>query len=297
MFPHVLFYTCIKSESMNTEEKDINPKVLMYHRVVEDESDCRSRYSVTVQNFRQQLKMLQMLNIVPVTFEDYHLYLKDKLTLPKNPIILTFDDGHLDTYTNAYPVLKEFDMKAVVFVMGDRERKYADWDAEEITETPLMTDDQVLEMRKAGFEIGAHSMSHAPLSTLKGKELQWEIANSKENIEALLKEKIYSFAYPYGRVNSLVQSLVMQEGFRFGCGVYTGSPRFGNSIFDIRRLAIYSGTGLMQYLVKILTPYQYAEWAYGKLVHNRKEETTKSKDPVKEKKPVVEYDLGSTINH
>ncbi|MEX0648881.1 MAG: polysaccharide deacetylase family protein [Balneolaceae bacterium] len=277
---------------MSKEEKEINIKVLMYHRVVEEDR-CRSRYSVTSKNFRQQLRMLQLLNITPVTFEDYHLYLKGKLTLPKNPIILTFDDGHLDTFTNAYPILQEFDMKAVIFVMGNRELQYADWDGEEIEKTPLMKDEHILEMREAGFEIGAHSMTHAPLSTLKSEELKWEISVSKKNIENLLQENIYSFAYPYGRVNRQVQSLVLQEGFRFGCGVYTGSPRFGASIFDIRRLSVLSGTGLMQYFLKVLTPYQYAEWIYGKLVHNQ--EILQPEDLPEEKKSVVEYDMGSTI--
>lgn len=265
----------------------------MYHRVVEKKSDCRSKYSITARQFRQQLEMLQMLNIIPITFEDYHLYLKGKLTLPKNPIILTFDDGHMDTYTTAYPILKEFDMKAVIFVMGDRKLKYADWDPQEPERTPLMTDNQVLEMRKEGFEIGAHSMSHASLPTLAQNELKWEISACKEQIETLLNEKIYSFAYPYGGVNSFVESLVLQEDFRFGCGVYTGSPRFGDSIFDIRRLAIQDNTGLMQFLLKVLTPYQYAEWMYGKLFH--KKETLHPKKR-KEKAAVVEYDLSSTIN-
>lgn len=265
----------------------------MYHRVVEKESECRSRYSVTAKQFRQQLEMLQMLNIIPITFEDYHLYLKGKLTLPKNPIILTFDDGHMDTYTTAYPILKEFDMNAVIFVMGDRRLQHADWDLEEPEKTPLMTDEQIIEMRKEGFEIGAHSMSHAFLPTLKQRELKWEISACKENIESLLNEKIYSFAYPYGSVNSLVQSLVLQENFRFGCGVYTGSPRFGGSIFDIRRLAIHANTGIMQYLLRVLTPYQYAEWMYGKLFHKQE---TMQPTKRKEKAAVVEYDLSSTIN-
>lgn len=272
-----------------SKQKEINPKVMMYHRVVEE--PCKSVYSVHAEDFRRQLSMLQKLNYIPITFEDYSLYLKGKLTLPKKPVIITFDDGHLDTYTTAFPILQEFDMKAVVFVMGNRSMKYADWDGQESEKTPLMTDDQIVEMREAGFEIGAHSMTHAPLSTLSTTELIWEISQSKKNIEELLNEKICSFAYPYGRVNSLVQSVVVQEGFQFGCGVYTGPPMFESSFYDIRRLTVYAGTKTAPFLLKLLTPYQYAEWIYGKFVH-KPESAEPAASPGKSK-TIVEYDLES----
>src|SRR6056297_629643 len=103
-----------------------NIKVFMYHRVVNiDTGKVQDWRAVSAQNFRRQLKILDWLNFTPITFEDFQLYLEDKLSLPKNPIILTFDDGHLDTYEIAMPILKEFDMRAVIYVIGNRNMRYA----------------------------------------------------------------------------------------------------------------------------------------------------------------------------
>lgn len=256
---------------MDTSIKHVNIKVLMYHRIVQQSSgDIANWHSLNSEDFRNQLKILDLFNYTPITFEDYHLYLEGKLTLPKKPIILTFDDGHLDTYRNALPILQEFDMRAVIFVIGNRDLQHAAWDRDiERDECPLMTDEQVLEARSEGFEIGAHTMSHVDLTELSGNKLKKEIEGSKRSVESLLGEKILSFSYPYGRLDDRVRSVVTQSGFRFACGVYTGPPTFGDDLFDIRRMAVNDKTGTLGFLLKILTPYQYAEWLYGKIRHGK----------------------------
>jgi peptidoglycan/xylan/chitin deacetylase (PgdA/CDA1 family) len=248
---------------MNTSKYDRNIKILMYHRIVEKQmKDTVNEHAVCVDDFRNQLKMLEILNFTPITFMDYKLYLEDKLTLPKNPIILTFDDGYLDTFELAIPALIEFDMRAVIFVMGDRTLKTANWDEEDGGE--LMTNDQVLTASSMGFEIGAHSMNHKVLTELSEIELREEIMDSLKSIESVLGKRIQSFAYPYGCTDKRVNRVTRECGFTFGCGVYTGPPAFGDDFFDFRRLAINKRTSFFRFLIYLLTPYQYVEWIYAK---------------------------------
>jgi len=242
-------------------------KVLMYHRVVEEPVDeAEDWHAVHVKKFRKQMEVIDQLNFTPITFEDYSLYLENKLALPKKPIIITFDDGHLDTYEVAIPVLREFNMRAVVFVVGDRGLKNAIWDEAIGGEwLPLMSDEHILDIRAEGFEIGAHTMSHLMLTELSKTEIKEEVLNSKASIEKLLGEEIFSFAYPYGALDQKVYDVICRSGFKFACGAFSSPPRFGDDWLNIHRLTVRNNMGLAQFLTRLLTPYEYAEWIYNRL--------------------------------
>lgn len=245
-------------------DKIPNIKVLMYHRVIEKIPKKYNHWHyVTISEFKKQMKLIDRLGYTPITFMDYKLYLEDKLTLPAKPIILTFDDGYLDTFINAVPILVEMNMRAVIFVMGNRKLKRALWDELDDDDVcPLMEDEQILEAKKLNFEIGAHSLNHRILIDLSNKEVTVEIKKSKEQIESILNEQIYTFAYPYGVVDERLEKIVSDSGYLFACGVYTGSPKFGETMYDFRRLAINHHTTIMNFGLKLLLPYQYLEWIY-----------------------------------
>lgn len=265
----------------------------MYHRIVSKFDGENSDYfAVNKSDFRQHLKLLDALQFTPVTFEDYHLHLENKLSLPRKPIILTFDDGYRDNYENAFPMLQEFNMKAVMYVLGDRSIQYGRWDStHKSKEYALMDDEQILHIRSEGFEIGAHSMTHAKLPELSLDAITREVTDSKHTIENLLGEEILSFSYPYGQVDERVRATVKQAGFKYACGVYTGPPSFGADIYDIRRLSINCKTRSLLYLLKILAPYEYAEWFYRKVRDSQKPSGPNSSS---KQFPVIDYDFQST---
>lgn len=275
---------------MEKEKRNLSIKVLMYHRIIKDTSgNINNWHAVSEENFRKQMKILESLNFTPITFEDYQLYLDDKLTLPKKPIIITFDDGHLDTFEIARPILRELDMRAVIFIMGNRNLRYAVWDQKyEDDRCLLMTDEQVLTARSEGFEIGAHSMTHPTLPNLSIGELVEEIQGSKESIEKLLGERVLSFAYPFGRLDPRVYQIVRESGFKFACAVFTGPPDFGKDFTEIRRLAINYKTNTLQFLMRLLTPYEYVEWIYGRVKNKSNNENGNS--PLDIELPRVDYD-------
>ena len=251
----------------------------MYHRVLEEEPEKESRWHfVTTTEFREQMKMIDRLGYTPITFLDYQLFLDGKLTLPSKPIIITFDDGYLDTLENAIPILLELNMRAVIFVMGDRKLKSARWDEmDDFDSCPLMSDEHIRKAEKMGFEIGAHSLDHFPLTDLPEKEILHEVTKSKESIENVLQKPIQTFSYPYGSVDDRVKKIVSDSGFLFACGVYSGSAKFSHSMMDFRRLAINQHTSQIKFLLTLLIPFQYVEWLYFRLkegfVHSIKMDT------------------------
>ena len=239
-------------------------KVLMYHRVLAEKPEQESRWHyVTVDDFKKQMNLIDRMGYTPITFSDYQLCKEGKLTMPSKPIIITFDDGYLDTLENAIPILLELNMRAVIFVMGNRKLERARWDElGDFDSCPLMSDEQIRTVEKMGFEIGAHSHDHFPLTSLSEDDIEYEVVRSKEEIENVLQKPIQTFSYPYGNVNDRVKKIVSDSGFLFACGVFTGSAKFSQSIFDFRRLAVNQHTSRLKFLFILLLPYQYIEWLY-----------------------------------
>lgn len=245
------------------------PKVLMYHRLSEDpEEAAGDPWCITVGEFCRQIKLLERLNFTPITLESYALGLEGKLTLPARPIILTFDDGYLDTYRLAYPVLREHGMKAVVFVLGDRTIQTDVWNRVNGNgkqgRAPLLQDHHLVEMYRHGFEIGVHSSSHPRMNTLGREAFNREIREPKRVIESILGAPVFSFSYPYGIVTPQLKRLVSRAGYTFACSVYSGPAVFGQDPYEIRRIAIPGSSNLVGFATRVITPYEYLEWMWWK---------------------------------
>ncbi len=245
---------------------DGNPeriKVLMYHRIVEDPALSRSNpmTCVTARAFRRHLDLLERWGFTAITFEDYRLFLQGELNLPKRPVILTFDDGYRDVYDNAFPLLQEFGMKAVMFVMGDRNLGFNKWDSTNgHPVASLMDNQQLLELHASGMEIGSHSMTHARLSLVPLEKAWEEISRSRMTLEILLNSPVRTFAYPHGMLDPDTRQMTEDAGYTIGCATYSGPPRFGTDPFTVRRIAITDSVGTVGLALRMLTPFEYYSW-------------------------------------
>lgn len=252
----------VKKTPKNLDQRIQDIKVLMYHRLLSDrEAQNHSHWTgVSISDFEEHLKMLESFNFTPITFNDLRLHLNEELQLPKKPVIITFDDGYKDFYELGYPLMQKYGFRAVVFALGDRSIRENIWDdPNEVERVPLMSDEELIKISENGFEIGAHSCTHPRLTTLKEKDLDREIKESKENLESLLGKEVYSFCYPYGLENMKVRQAVKNAGFDFGCTVYTGPLRFGESLHNIHRITIKNGMGALSFAMRMLTPFEYIE--------------------------------------
>ena len=119
---------------------------------------------------------------------------------PPKTIVLTFDDGYEDNFTNAFPVLKKCNFPAAIFLETDI------LDNEKINKNgvvyKMLKWVQVKEMKNSGIiEFGAHTLSHPKLSRLNLMSVEKEIIQSKEILENRLGKKCDFFAYPFGDFN------------------------------------------------------------------------------------------------
>ncbi len=238
-------------------------KVLMYHQVVNGQVGRQGHSSwVSLNDFRQHMALLDRWGFSAITLNDYRLFLKDQLSLPRKPVVITFDDGYEGVYRNAYPVLEEYGMKAVIFVLGERKIKTNYWDKVfGVEQVPLMSGQQIVELHENGFEIGSHSMTHQRLPFLPEDEAWEEISRSRMHLEILLNAPVLSFSYPYGLLNTTAKRMVSDAGYQVACSGQSGPPQFGKDHLEIRRIPITSNTGNFGFAVRMLAPYHYYSWA------------------------------------
>ena len=244
-----------------------NPKavrVLMYHRVLPDgvKGDPHQLW-LPLRLFRRQMQFLVRWGYSTVTFNDYVLFREGQLNLPRRPVIITFDDAYLETYTLVFPLLRELGMKAVIFVVADPCIRTSTWDQEHPgAVSELMSDMQILEMHAAGFEIGSHSLHHHNLSTLSPSEAWQEITRSRMTLEILLNAPVRSFSYPYGCLSPTVKRSVKEAGYAVAVAAWSGPPLFGQDDYEIRRSYIPADRWfpVLGFAVRLSVPYQFYRW-------------------------------------
>jgi peptidoglycan/xylan/chitin deacetylase (PgdA/CDA1 family) len=160
-------------------------------------------------------------------------------------LAITFDDGYRDNVENAVPVLERFSLPATFFVvtewMGTDVVPW--WDREHGVRHPWMTWDQVRQLHRKGFDVGAHTRTHVDLGTVSEAEAWAEIRGARLELERQLAAPIDLFAYPYGgptNVAAATRSLVKAAAFRCCCSCFGGANATGTDPFHLRRIPISS---------------------------------------------------------
>ncbi len=175
--------------------------ILMYHYVeyVSDKNDTiRISLNTLPVILDEQIKTLKSSGYTLMSIHELSLVMNGKMPLPKNPVILTFDDGYRDFYTDAYPILKKHNAKATQYVVSGL-----------LNSPNYMFKDQVKEIAREGLvEIGAHTVTHKWLKDQTIEKLSYEISQSKIDLENLIQKPVTSFAYPYGAFdqNAIIQT-------------------------------------------------------------------------------------------
>ena len=168
--------------------------ILMYHYISAPPADAdiyRRDLSVTPALFESHLKYLTDAGYHAITLDDLLYALAQGRELPAKPVILTFDDGYEDNYTNAFPLLQKYNMVGHFFIISDFVNQ----------ERPgYMTWPQIEEMAAAGQRFGSHSRDHPSLKGQSDDYLVWQALGGKEALEEHLGQHPRWISYPAGTV-------------------------------------------------------------------------------------------------
>ncbi len=181
--------------------------ILMYHYISDPpdpKDELRGDLSVTPDHFREQMQWLKENDYHPITPDDLANALTMGKKLPKRAILLTFDDGYIDAYTNAYPILKEFGFSGTFFVVtswvDEGKSGYINWD-------------MARQMVKDGMYIQSHSRSHYDMRNRSHDWLVSEIVTPQDAIEKQTGIRPKYFCYPSGGYDNLVINALRDAGY------------------------------------------------------------------------------------
>lgn len=223
--------------------------ILMYHRVVRNKKEAgKEGIYITQDKFEWQMRYLFKKGYKTITFNEYKGY-EDKA------VILTFDDGYEDNYAIVFPILRKYNFKAVIFLVPGLKENLWDKDKPLEPRLKLLSEDQILEMSRYGFEFGSHSLTHPHLTRINEEGAIEEIFKSKEKLERLLKCKVISFAYPYGELNEKIKDIIRLAGYKYAVTTDYGPPFIDDDLLCIRRIPVFPKTGKLSFKHKIRGDY------------------------------------------
>jgi peptidoglycan/xylan/chitin deacetylase (PgdA/CDA1 family) len=206
--------------------------VLMYHHIAvagPGADGIRRDLSVSPASFEAQLRYLVEHGYEPITLESLVMHLQIGCSLPPKPVVLTFDDGFTDHYTNAYPLLKRYGFVGTFFIVSgfvDEGRPgHMSWSEIEL-------------LHANGMEIGSHTYTHPSLAGKSFDYIVWQVLGSKEAIEARTKERVRFFSYPSGQYDQQVIDVLRSAGYWGAVTVEAGSLQSSVQPFELKRIRV-----------------------------------------------------------
>lgn len=218
--------------------RTLDVPILMYHRV--GKVPVRPGLygaGLTVQTgvFAAQMEWLHRHDFHAITPRQLFDALEWGRPLPSRPVLLTFDDGYADVLYHAEPILHRLHMPAVAFVITDRvsgsDPSFLDWR-------------DLRDLERDGFTIGSHTVHHLDLAELSSAQAWYELESSRATLEKRLGVPVDWFAYPAGRYDASVLSLVRRAGYLLAVTTQPGAAQSARYPFTLHRDEILRGAGV-----------------------------------------------------
>ena len=221
------------------EPSGIRVPILMYHYVDDvppPAGPYADRLTVRTWDFVEEMGHLVANGYQTVSLADLYTAVTGGGGLPDKPVILTFDDGGVDNYQVAFPILKQYGLTATFFVITGTvgNQGQMDWD-------------MLSEMAAAGMSIQSHTVSHPDLRTVSDSRLVSELVDSRDAISVATGLLPYAVAYPYGACDGRVIQAARSAGYAMA--VVTGRGKEGDpgALFELRRRQVLAFMSLSDF--------------------------------------------------
>ena len=207
----------------NNAGKVVAP-ILLYHHI---EENGGNRYYVSPEEFHAQMIALREWGYTTIPISLLVDALVNGAELPARPVVISFDDGDISVYENAYPIMQDVDFTGVFYIVSNR-----------LESQGFVNVNQLKEMIVAGWEVGSHSQSHIDLPT-NHDVVHAQIRQSKLDLEYALGTEIATFAYPFGTIDDYIVGKVQDYGYEAAVGLgKSWTNKLGN-LYYLERIEVY----------------------------------------------------------
>lgn len=214
------------TEAQPISEIAEGPKILVlnYHQI----NNNNTSLAVPVNDFDTQMAYLVDNGYIAITPDALLSALEGELELPPKPMLITFDDGYIDNYENAFPILQKYGLRATIFVIPAFVGKngYMDWE-------------HLIEMEENGITMQSHTLNHIALEELPDDGLRVELLNSKQMLEEKLGHPVDFLAYPTGTYNLHIAEIAKEVGYKGAFTIKYGNVDLGSNFFALNRVPIF----------------------------------------------------------
>lgn len=219
--------------------------ILVYHHIAEPPEKAggaESDYYVSPASFEEQLRYLSESGYQSVSLSALHNYLEAGEPLPDRPVILTFDDGYIDNFTVALPLLVKYGFTATFFLVTDPiDGKYPGY----------ITWAQVEEIIRSGMEVEPHSLSHSDLRKQPEEQVFREVVDAKETLEKHTGKPCRFFSYPLGAYDERVVNILRQMGFLGAVTLDHGTSVALDDMFQLPRIWVRRRDSMETFIQKL----------------------------------------------
>jgi peptidoglycan/xylan/chitin deacetylase (PgdA/CDA1 family) len=241
----------------------------MYHSISESNSGNSNPYYQTVTSpevFAEHMKFLRENNYRVIGLGDAVKEIEGPAGGSAKCVVITFDDGFHDFYTEAFPVLNQYGFSATVYLPT----AFINEPASRFKGIECLTWTQVRELRKAGVHFGSHTVTHPQLRGLEAEDVRTEVRSSKATIEDRLGSPVKSFAYAdwFPETDSMfrqfLRAILEETGYENGVSSIIGTADRTGDRFFMKRLPVNSCDDRQFFDAKLvgaydwLHPFQYA---------------------------------------
>ncbi len=218
--------------------------ILTFHYIGQNPNPLdkmRNLLSTPPEVLEQYLSWLEQNGYTTVALNTLAAHLAGQTTLPLKSVILTFDDGYVDFYQNAYPVLLKHQARATMFLIVNF-----------IDKPGYLTWIQIEEMKNNGLvSFESHTLTHPRLSRISADQQISEITESKKILEQRLGRPVNFFAYPYGDLNNQVASVVKNAGYVGAVTTAEGNDQPVDNLNYLRRMNVSGPSNLTKFIEKV----------------------------------------------
>lgn len=182
--------------------------ILMYHSI----DDSNSVISIHPLKFKTQMHFLKEYAFNVISLHEIISGIKNNQAFQEKTVVITFDDGFKNVFTEAFPILQECGFSATVFLSTNYCGRLNNWPMQYAFIKPqhLLSWKDIKEMNRYGIQFGAHTHNHPFLTKIPVTEASKEILLSKMAIEDYLQKKVDFFAYPYGDFDNTIKKIASQ---------------------------------------------------------------------------------------